>query len=554
MKKSNARRIALASIIGLAFLLRVVKLSEYPVGLYSDEAVFGYNAYLLLHTGRDEFGRLWPMSLESFGDWKPPMQAWLAIPVIKIFGLNEFAVRLPSAILGTATILVIYLLAKELLFKKSTHNALRTTYVPLSAALLLAINPWHIFMSRIAMLVAVEIFFMSLGVLGLLKGLTRPRWWVVSAAAFAGAIYSYYGSRVTVPLIVAAFTLVYFRKISRAWRALFFPLLIGGLLILPLVYSSFLDSRVLTGRARTTSIFFNDNVRLMLWEARTQAGVKNIPPLVTRFFDNKLYYYARDIAVRYLSHFSPGFLFFRGDSHPPFKLAGLGYLHTVELPMFLLGLWLIRNERRSFLLLYLLAAPFVASLTFLTPAANRAFNLVIPWTIIAAYGLTSLLTVRPYSHAAVKSLVVLFYLVSLSLFTYSYLQLTPRQLPHHWHYGRRELVEKLAPLLPRYPIVYMSNQGGPPYIFLAFYLALPPGEFHPTVVRNPVINELGWGHVDKILNVIIPREFVWNEVPKKPDALYVGFGEEIPQEEVDILNRIYYPNGKVAYTIATLKQ
>ena len=102
----------LLPILFLGFILRVAYLDKFPIGLYSDEAVFGYNAYLLIQTGHDEYNRFWPVSLESFGDWKPPMQAWLAIPFVWVLGLTEYAVRLPSAILGTLTILIVYLLAE----------------------------------------------------------------------------------------------------------------------------------------------------------------------------------------------------------------------------------------------------------------------------------------------------------------------------------------------------------------------------------------------------------------------------------------------------------
>jgi hypothetical protein len=145
------------------------------------------------------------------------------------------------------------------------------------------------------------------------------------------------------------------------------------------------------------------------------------------------------------------------------------------------------------------------------------------------------------------------YLISSAMFLSSYLKIIPQELPHHWHYGRRALVETLEPLLENYDTIYLTNKGGPPYIFLSFYLTIPPERFHQTVLRNQVINELGWGHVDQILNVTIPREFSWEDVPKDPQALYIGFENEIPTSEVDILTRVYYPNGKVAYTIAELK-
>ena len=563
-------------ILGLGFLLRVAYLDKFPIGLYSDEAVFGYNAYLLIQTGHDEYNRFWPVSFESFGDWKPPMQAWLAIPFVWILGLNEYAVRLPSVILGTLTILIIYYLSKEF-YSHFNHSA-----IPLISSLLLAINPWHIFMSRMAMLVGIEVFFISLGILGLIKGLNHTVipakagiylnrfriksgmtminwWWMISAISFGGAIYSYYGSRVTVPLLLCAFILVYFNKIKEKWRQLIIPLAVGGVILSPILIQSLTDPVILTGRARTTSVFFNDNVRLQLWDAHTKAGLQHITPVISRFFDNKPYYYARDILSRYWSHFSPVFLFFTGDNHPPFKIPRLGYLHLIDLPFFLIGLWVLRrlsekSRASRFLILYLLLSPFVASLTFLTPAANRSFNLVIPWTLITAFGLYKLFSFRffnHFNHLTILTIVSL-YTVSLFIFFYSYVYLIPQELPHYWHYGRKELVNKLRPLLSQYEKIYLTNKGGPPYIFLSFYLPVKPSDFYSTVKRNPVINNLGWGHTDKILNVEIPREFDWNDVPKDPGALYIGFENEIPENEVNIIDKVYYPNGKVAYVIARL--
>src|SRR3970040_1732828 len=87
-------------ILVLAALLRFYHLGTIPPSLYSDEINQGYNAYSLMLTGRDEHGLFLPVSLRSFGDWKPPLPAYLMIPPIYLFGLNEFSVRLPSAILG----------------------------------------------------------------------------------------------------------------------------------------------------------------------------------------------------------------------------------------------------------------------------------------------------------------------------------------------------------------------------------------------------------------------------------------------------------------------
>src|SRR3989344_919432 len=89
-------------IVLLAFVLRFVSVWNNPPSLNWDETAFGYNAYSLGIDGRDEFGRFLPLDyLESFGDFKPPMYAYLDVIPIKLIGLNPLAVRLPSIILGT---------------------------------------------------------------------------------------------------------------------------------------------------------------------------------------------------------------------------------------------------------------------------------------------------------------------------------------------------------------------------------------------------------------------------------------------------------------------
>src|SRR5438874_557715 len=100
-------------ILLLAISFRFFHLSTNPPSLTWDEAAWGYNAYSLGIDRRDEFGRFLPYDyLESFGDYKPPMYAYLDIVPVKVFGLNEFAVRSPSAFFGVLTVLMTYLLTK----------------------------------------------------------------------------------------------------------------------------------------------------------------------------------------------------------------------------------------------------------------------------------------------------------------------------------------------------------------------------------------------------------------------------------------------------------
>src|SRR5437016_2654950 len=87
----------LAIIFSLAFFLRVYKLGDVPTGFHRDEAYLGYNAYSILKTGKDISGNMLPLHLKSFL-YSPAGYSYFSIPFIVLFGLNEFAIRFPSAI------------------------------------------------------------------------------------------------------------------------------------------------------------------------------------------------------------------------------------------------------------------------------------------------------------------------------------------------------------------------------------------------------------------------------------------------------------------------
>src|SRR3989344_3529076 len=70
------------------------------------------------------------------------------------------AVRLPAALVGVLTILVVFFLASELTGSKK---------IAFWSAFLLAINPWHIQLSRTAFEGGIGVFFFSLGLLFFLR-------------------------------------------------------------------------------------------------------------------------------------------------------------------------------------------------------------------------------------------------------------------------------------------------------------------------------------------------------------------------------------------------
>src|SRR5687768_6880030 len=103
-------------ILLLGAVIRIYDLSNLPPSLNWYEVSHGYNAYSILQTGKDEWGQSFPLTnFRAYGDYPLPLYMYLAMPGIAIFGLNEFSIRLPSALAGTFLILIGYFLSKKII-------------------------------------------------------------------------------------------------------------------------------------------------------------------------------------------------------------------------------------------------------------------------------------------------------------------------------------------------------------------------------------------------------------------------------------------------------
>lgn len=100
-------RLPLILILILGFVFRVVNLRTVP-GWWPDEGVMLNIATNLLHGKLQMFAFTYPMNPH------PPIFFITAIPFIKILGANILAVRSVGAITGSVSIILVYIIAKEL--------------------------------------------------------------------------------------------------------------------------------------------------------------------------------------------------------------------------------------------------------------------------------------------------------------------------------------------------------------------------------------------------------------------------------------------------------
>jgi hypothetical protein len=539
IKKINT---SLLAILILAAFLRFYNLNSSPPSLYSDEISLGYNAYSLLKTGKDEFGNFLPLSLRSFGDYKPALSAYAMIPSIAMFGLNEFAVRFPFAFFGTLTVLLIYLITKELFSDRK---------LALLASLLLSLSPWHIQQSRSAMLVGLEIFFVSLGILLFRRGLNKKPLFFLFVLPFSLAFYTYYGSRITIPLLVLLLIFTHFKKLVTQKKLVFKTFLFGLLLLTPLIYATFQNPKTISGRTGTISIFYQQGVKLKLWEDSRMDGNQN--PLLTRTFHNKVFYYFLDITERYFQHFNPRFLFFEGSKVSPFEIPNMGIFYLIDGLFLVLGFFCLVSKSKKeswFLVGWLLISPIVASLTFMTPASNRSFNMVIPAQIIIALGIISFLRkIKSSSKRKLTvSIVVIIYFISFLFFQYNFHVQIPQLSPHQWFYGKKQIIKELEKIEKDYQkIVFIK--GGPYYIYLLFYKKVDPTLFAQNFRRSPYVDELGWENVESFQKYEFLFDGSWDKVKKEKNVLYISLASDFPSE-MPFIKEILFPNGQAAYRLA----
>ena len=109
----------------------------------------------------------------------PPMGFWLMAVSYKIFGINEFSTRFPSAILGVFSILLIFKIGEALSGKK---------LVGLSAALVLGTAVWFVIRVRSGNLDSPFVFFYLLTIFLSLKSQKNFKWFPMVGLAFGGLI------------------------------------------------------------------------------------------------------------------------------------------------------------------------------------------------------------------------------------------------------------------------------------------------------------------------------------------------------------------------------
>jgi len=535
----------------IAGYMRLYHLGNVPPSPDWDEAALGYNAYSIIETGRDEYGKSFPIVLRSFDDYKPALYAYLIIPFIKLFDLNVLAVRLPSALLGILTVLTTYFFVLEL-FRNWKPESGNGKWVALVSSFLLAISPWHIQFSRIGFESNVAVAFNVFGALFLMKGLRKPKFLLLGIFFPILGIYTYQSAKVFVPLLLLSFLIVFFKKIITIPK----KYILGALILLfvmslPMAMYMFKDKESLS-RAKGVVIYSDITPFLKENVIRIMEDKKN-KDFIGLILDNRRFVFGKAIVSGYLSHFDLNWLFIRGDiarHHAP----GMGLLYLFELPFLLLGMYYlifssIERKIKIFLLSWFLLAPLPASITSGVPHAVRTLNFLPTFQVFTAIGI--FLAFSFFSRYKFRFVRIFFYGLFIVIFSGNIFYYTNQYFVQQnyfnsqdWQYGYKETVSEVAKIENKYNKIIVSNIPylDQSYMFFLFYL-----KYDPELYQRQKRDSAGGFRENHYFGKFEFRPIDWTS-EERTNNLYIGKPDNFPVGASTVRD-IYFLDGKPAIKI-----
>jgi hypothetical protein len=479
IKNKISKPLALVLIFLLALILRIYKVNEVPAGLYWDEAAMALDAKAISLTGKDQHGNSWFQAIyPSWGDYKLPGYILTAVPFFKIIKNNSIlAVRLPSVIAGTSTVLVIYFLVKEI-YKDQKRNhkylILNTKYWPITALVLLAISPWHLQFSRAAFEGNLALFFNGLSLLFFLKAKKKKTYLALTAIFSIFGIYTYYSARIVLPLILFLAFFIFWEKSFKNIISFIFIGLLVFIAFLPLRNTP-LVSQAEQFRLSTKNIM--TDISLIQYANRLIQEDNN--SFLAKKIHHRFLYQGKQLIAHFFDHFSGQFLLLSGDVNLRHSTTRVGVLFLVVFLAFIYGQYSLFSENKK-LFIYLNLALFIcllpACVPYEVPHALRSLNGVLFLNIISAFGLIQLIRVLRKKKLLLFTVYCLLF-AQFIFYLHDYYSHYPSRSFIAWQGGYKEAIALVNQEYNSAEKIIFTDFYSRPYLYFLLYSDYPLARF-----------------------------------------------------------------------------
>lgn len=541
---NRLHRLILIFILLIASFLRLYNISNVSPSASLDEASIGWNAYSILKTGTDEYGNKFPLLLRAYDDWRPALYVYLVIPFVKVFGLSILAVRLPSVLLSILTVVATYFLVKEIFFLNSSSRGLtsipplRWNYIDilvasLISALLLAISPWHVYISRLGHEANAGLAFFVFGMLFFVKNKIH-KFFVFFALSFV----SYQAEKIFLPIFLIGLLIIFRRELLVIKRQVIIASLVAFVILLPFLIESLQPNALI--RFKATSVFGSQNKR---YESQAELFARAVEnnDLLGKIIYNRRIVPIQIFAESYMSHFNPKWLFtnLSSDRH---KVPNLGLLYLFEVPLILIGLLYLFSKQfnhraRMLILLWILFSPFPGAITTDAPHAMRAYTMLPAPQILAAIGALHIwkiinalnLLKNRMLLLSVSALSLLITVGSIVYMFRQYFSVFPKEQSASFQLALAQTIPFVLEHESKYNKVIFSNRDNlyQSYMFFLFYSKYDPFLYK----RQGGTKSGGFAETHKFAKYEF-RPIVWSKDKSLKNTLFVGntneFSNQVP--------------------------
>lgn len=509
--KANKFVILTYIILATGFLVRLIGITNYPNGFNVDEASIGYEAYSLLNYGIDRNGNSWPVFLESWGSGQNALYMYVIMPFVKILGLSKLSVRLPMALIGCISLIVIYKLLQKTKNQKMVIIGLA----------FFAICPWHIMKSRYGLESNIFPDLSLWGAYFYIMSLENRKisQMYIGSIFFGLCAYAYGTSYYFLPIfLILLFIILIIKKkiqIKQAIISLTIVFILSLPIILMLIINTFDLNPIIIGKITIPRLTSNRYETLTVLSSRSV-----INTLITNFKD------------------SIKILIFQNDGFNANTLKSYGIIYLFSIPITIIGFihCIRKKEYINFVFnIWFLVAFFLMFIC--EPNINRLNILYIPiiyYTSIGIYEITQTINWTKYFF-------VLIYLVSFISFQIQYYQTDFTNT--YTFYDNIENIIKYSNNIEADKI-YFQYAFKEPYIYLLFYNKGNTKEFIETVKYKN--NKKGFDAVESYGKYIFSLP---NEINENENVAYIMLKNKENDYDIDetIWNKTYIDDFVVVY-------
>jgi 4-amino-4-deoxy-L-arabinose transferase-like glycosyltransferase len=568
-KYMSWKKYLLIVILLCACFLRLYKISVDPVSLFGDELDIGYQSYSILKTGRDYYGNFLPIHFHSLAEWRTSLYLYSAVPTVAIFGITPLGIRLPAAIFGILSILIMYLLVKEL-FKNENLAVI--------SAAILTFSPWHIQYSRIGFEVILLPLLFLLGLWLFFKSLKDSKWLWLSTVFLVLTPWTYSTAKFFTPLLLLFLLIVWRKEIFKMTKKHLFIAIIAGLVVgLPIVYSTLFGGGA--ERFGYVSVFTDPTTEPEIGVARQidarmrgETGEGLNPTIFDRSVHNKFTFWGGNILTNYFQAFSTDFLFIKGDLNLRHSI-GTGEFYKIEAIALVLGLILFfanqqeDKKTKALIVFWILAGVIPAAITRDGGMhASRLITILPPLVILISYGLGGVVErLKPNFRKIFVLIYGMVWVLSFGFYLHEYYVHYPWASERWWNAGFKEAIQSLKEIDKNYNKVLISTANEPPWIFFAAWYPYPPDQWQKNFPIGNDVNLAGIGkvsHIDKFYFGSPEKGGVydWGKVLDNK-TLYLADAKEVninlilePERtpgDLTLIKSIPFPSGEPAFYLFT---